>query len=204
MPLTRPPYLHGVIDAGGGKLLAIEGPGYGSHVAGVATVGEDITPGDGIPDLYHLIVAARGKITAIGRPRDGIQAGGSSAIDDVFPAAGRVPHLRAFIRADRGNTLPSGRPGQPVDPAGMAFVDKLAARRHEKRAKEATLVFEWGPDLHAFIFAAGGDTLAIGRPGHGKHFTGMAAIGKGQHSTGNIPYLHGFIFACRGDALAIG
>src|SRR5258708_6782320 len=32
----------------------------------------------------------------------------------------------------------------------------------------------------------------------------MAAIGKGQHSTGNIPYLNGFIFACRGDTPAIG
>src|SRR5260370_42141965 len=60
------------------------------------------------------------------------------------------------------------------------------------------------PDLHRLIPGAGGDALAIGRPGYCSHTAGMAGICVEEITISGIPDLYRLIITCRGDTLAIG
>src|SRR5260370_31756309 len=69
------------------------------------------------------------------------------------------------------------------------------------------------PYLHCIVPGARGDTSAIGRPGHGTHISGMAAISEDVAFRSRIhylrplrhrPYLDGFIAATGGNELTVG
>ena len=58
--------------------------------------------------------------------------------------------------------------------------------------------------MHLPIIVARGDGCAIGRPRHGFHLGGMAAIDEEELPRGGIPDLHRAIRACGGDPCPVG
>src|SRR5579871_2402757 len=58
--------------------------------------------------------------------------------------------------------------------------------------------------MYLSLIISGGNALAIGRPGSGKHPGIVMRIGVKHLAGGRFPYLYRTIFAARSDARAIG
>src|SRR5579871_3897484 len=61
---------------------------------------------------------------------------------------------------------------------------------HVCKTRQGACSSLWLPDLHRHIVAAGGDKLAIRRPGHIRDTARMPSIGIQLHPGGGVPDLH--------------
>src|SRR2546426_627276 len=86
------PYLHCVIPAGRGEVLATGRPRHTAYKTRMPTIGENGLPTAGVPYPHRLIPTGRGEVFAIGRPRHA-QHGTDMPIvnENGLPTVG-VPH----------------------------------------------------------------------------------------------------------------
>ena len=164
--LAHFPYLYCVVNAARGDTFAIRRPRYSGYIAGMAVIGGDRVATEDIPDLYGFIVAGGGEAFAGGGPGEGVDGSGRVAGDEVFFAGGDVPDLRGFVGAGGGEAFAVGGPGYGVYSGEVVVVGELAASDVEEEGEEFFRFLHGIPDLHFFVFAAGGEALPVGGPGY--------------------------------------
>src|SRR5207248_693606 len=104
------PDVYRLVITGGGKALAVRGPGDSAYPLSVSMIGafrggvEDATFGSNIPDMDRLIVTSRGKALTVGGPGDSTYPVRVPAIGEDMVSGKGIPDPSCFVIAGGGKT----------------------------------------------------------------------------------------------------